>query len=319
MKCVIIYFSLTGNTEKVALAIQKGVKQAAGHCDIIPIKDANPRRLSQYDLIGLGSPVIGVPVAGAEPDNIKDFIHNMRFVGGKYAFAFCTHGTHYELFFPRVVRMLKRRGLIVVGSHDWYGTVYISAMPKPYPTDGHPDDIDLKKAEEFGKEMVENSRKIAAGDTGLIPPVPKSPPHMPPPPMKEGEPFIGDMNLADVLKYHKEKCKYPGCRLCMDNCPVDGIDLTVNPQVIGKPCIGCEFCCKICPTGAMDGSAYNEFAGPISAKDIKGFLLTDLVKAEVEGRFRRLVPADKVGSNSPLYKSHRKHPQWIIGKGLNKA
>ena len=56
MKCVVIYFSLTGNTEKIARAIQTGIRQVAGHCDILPIKEANPRRLRDYDLIGLGNP-----------------------------------------------------------------------------------------------------------------------------------------------------------------------------------------------------------------------------------------------------------------------
>jgi flavodoxin len=87
MKCIVIYFSQTGNTEKVAKAIQAGVKQASGHCDITKIKDANPRRLYEYDLIGLGSPCFG-----REPFNVAAFINKMRFVGGKHVFAFTTHG-----------------------------------------------------------------------------------------------------------------------------------------------------------------------------------------------------------------------------------
>jgi ferredoxin len=205
----------------------------------------------------------------------------------------------------------------VIGTHDWYGSVYIASMPKPYHTDGHPDSIDLKEAEDFGEAIVNRSRKISGGDTTLILPTPKAPQEMPPPPMKSGEPSMGDKMFASELKYHKETCKYPTCRLCMDNCPMDGIDLSITPPVIAKPCINCEFCTKICPTGALDGSSYNEFAGPIAARDVKGFLMTDLIKAEEEGRFRRLVPVDEVGSGSPLYKSHTKHPQWIIGKGLH--
>ena len=56
MKCIAIYFSQTGNTEKIAMAIQKGIKQITGHCDLVKIKDANPRRLYEYDLIGIGAP-----------------------------------------------------------------------------------------------------------------------------------------------------------------------------------------------------------------------------------------------------------------------
>jgi flavodoxin len=89
----VVYFSQTGNTEKVAYAIQAGIKQAAGHCDIVKIKDANPRRLYEYDLIGLGSAVFGVT-------NVYEFIKNMRFVGGKHAFSFCTSGGDPEFFSP---------------------------------------------------------------------------------------------------------------------------------------------------------------------------------------------------------------------------
>ena len=93
MKCVIIYFSQTRNTEKIAKAIQTGIKQATGHCDILTIKEANPKRLYEYDLIGLGSPVML-----KEPPNVTAFISNMRYVGGKHAFSFSSHGTQFMPF-----------------------------------------------------------------------------------------------------------------------------------------------------------------------------------------------------------------------------
>jgi flavodoxin/ferredoxin len=316
MKAVMIYFSQTGNTEKVALAIQKGLKQVTGQCDIIKIKNANPRRLKEYDLIGLGSPVIGSPAIGTEPPSFRAFINNMRFVGGKQAFSFCTHGTHSEVFFPRVVRLLNRRGLVVIGTRHWYGGVNLPYMPKPYPTDGHPDNLDLQEAEDFGREIAELSKKIFSGQTGLIPPAPKLAGKIPAPPKIAGESSLRDREFREMLEYHQEKCRYPKCQLCMDNCPLDGIDLSVNPAVIAKPCMNCQFCAEICPTGALDGSAYNEFAGPIVNRELKTFLMTDIVKAQAEGRFRPLVPADKIGTDLPLYKSHTKHPRWIIGRGL---
>ena len=92
MKVLNIFFSATGNTEKVARAIQAGVKQKAGHCDIIEIREANPRRLYEYDLIGLGSPILDFVVSG----NVTAFINNMRFVGGKHIFVFNTHGTQFH-------------------------------------------------------------------------------------------------------------------------------------------------------------------------------------------------------------------------------
>ncbi|MBN1367784.1 MAG: flavodoxin domain-containing protein, partial [Dehalococcoidales bacterium] len=106
MKCIIVYFSQTGNTEKIARAIQAGVKKTAGHCDIVKMQEANPRRLYEYDLIGLGSPVIGLV-----PGNVAIFIKNMSFLGGKHIFSFCSHGTHPEMYYPDIVRKLNRRGL----------------------------------------------------------------------------------------------------------------------------------------------------------------------------------------------------------------
>ena len=88
MKSIVIYFSQTGNTEMVAGAIQAGISQVIGQCDLAEIRDTDPLRLKDYDLIGIGAPVIG-----GCPKNVLQFVRHMRFVGGKHAFTFCTHGT----------------------------------------------------------------------------------------------------------------------------------------------------------------------------------------------------------------------------------
>ena len=139
MKCIIVYYSQTGNTEKVAKRVQAGVKEAAGNCDLVKIKDANPKRLYEYDLIGIASPIYW-----AEPDNVRDFIKDMWAVGGKHAFVFCTHGTIPKYYFQSIVPKLKSRGLVVIGWDHWYGDCFIPFHPEPYPTAGHPDEIDLK-------------------------------------------------------------------------------------------------------------------------------------------------------------------------------
>jgi flavodoxin/Pyruvate/2-oxoacid:ferredoxin oxidoreductase delta subunit len=316
VKCIVIYFSQTGNTEKVAKAIQSGVKQAAGNCDIATIKDANPRRLYEYDLIGLGSPVFEVV-------NVWDFIKNMRFVGGKHVFAFCTHGGSPGPFLSRIYQKLKDRGPIVIGTRDWYGDCYLLHHIEPYPTKGHPDEIDLQEAEEFGREMVVRSWKIAAGRTELIPPEPAVPPMpqmQPVPDFRATEPWKLISSFPSRLKFHKEKCLYPGCRLCMDNCPMDGIDLSLDPPVIARPCEFCEFCARICPTGALDMNEWVEALikvgvdMPVPTGE-QNPLLSDLAKAEAEGRFRRLLPVEELKPDTYGSMLHKKHPQWIIGKG----
>jgi len=324
MKSIIVYLSITGNTELIAKTIQKGIMNTTGQCDIVKLKEANWRHLWEYDLIGFGCP----PMQGhVETPSFSTFINNMRFVGGKHAFVFATHGTHPEYIFPSMVPKLIDRGLIVIGMYGCYAPCYLSIMPWPYITAGHPDDIDLRETENFGKTMVERSRCISAGETNLIPPVPEAPI---PDQEREKEaaetrakqkeegklPYHASFNA--LRKFHKTKCRYPECRLCMDNCPEDGIDLSVNPPVIGEPCIGCTFCTKICPTGAMDESAWVEASAPMIAESMKSFYLAGSVKAEAEGDFRRLIPLEDIGLDTPVYKKFNKHPQWIIGKGFNK-
>ena len=160
MKSIVIYFSQTGNTEKVAKAIQTGIKQIAGYCDIAKIKDINPKELFEYDLIGLGSAVFG-----GQLGSMAVFLNKLRFVGGKHAFLFCTHGSveHGGDFFPSAYRRAEKSGLVIIGTGDWYGDCYLLHMPQPYPTAGHPDEIDLKEAENFGREMVKRSWRISAG------------------------------------------------------------------------------------------------------------------------------------------------------------
>jgi flavodoxin/formate hydrogenlyase subunit 6/NADH:ubiquinone oxidoreductase subunit I len=308
MKCIVIYFSQTGNTEKMAKAIQKGVKKAAGHCDIAKLKDVNPRRLYQYDLIGLGSSVI----AWAEPGNVRAFISDMKFVGRKHLFYFATHGTKPEHLFPSIIPKLQKKGLTVIGWRSWFANCTLMFMPSPYPTAGHPDEIDLKEAEEFGREMVERSRKISAGETKLIPP---TPPPAAPIPKKEVYDEV-DSKFRSMLKFHEELCIYPKCRLCMDNCPMDGIDLSVKPPVLLNPCIKCCFCMFICPTGALDIDDWLEYATPQIRETVPNVFVPALAEAEAEGRFRRIVPIEKIDYSTPLYKKYNKHPRWVIGKGL---
>ena len=120
MKGIIIYWSQTGNTRKIAYAIQKGMSELLDRCDIAPIikgLEVNPFDLAKYDVIGLGSAVVWSP-----PENVRVLIENLpSSLKGKHIFAFCTHGTYPFDFLPRVARLLTRKGLIVIGTKDWFG------------------------------------------------------------------------------------------------------------------------------------------------------------------------------------------------------
>jgi flavodoxin/Fe-S-cluster-containing hydrogenase component 2 len=294
MRSIIIYFSLTGNTKKVAQAIHKGMSQPGKQCDIATVKEVDIRCLTDYDLIGLGS-----PIWGGAPPNVRRLIEAMPPLQGKHTLVFCTHGAWPERFFPPVLKRLAKKGLIVIGIRDWYGSVNRPALPKPYLTDGHPDEIDLKEAEHFGKEMVELSRRISAGEQS-IPSLPK---------MR----MLPLSKLPRPLpKLNSQECRYPKCRLCMDNCPVDAIDLSVSPPIFAKNCSICYFCEMICPEGAIEVD-YDSRA-KASLPRVKNIFVEVLEKAEAEGRFRRLVPLEDIDWHTPYYKVYSKHPRYVIPK-----
>jgi flavodoxin/NAD-dependent dihydropyrimidine dehydrogenase PreA subunit len=323
MKCLIIYFSLTGNTGKVARAIYEGIRDFVEECHIAMLKDVNPSDLVKYDLIGLGS-----PVHFYEPANVRHFIQRIGSIAGKHCFLFCTHATWPEAFFPSILEALQPTGLLIIGTGHWYGGQFDQQFPTPFLTDGHPDEIDLLEAKDFGRQMIERSRRIWAGETQLIPSLPvgralglqiaehvlrqcvddeKQTPSESK--IQKAKQLI-PRSFKSVAKLNMNKCSYPKCRLCMDNCPMDGIDLSISPPRFAEPCMNCLFCEKICPRGAIECDF--EETVKICRWGTEEIYAPILARAEAEGRFRRLIPLDKVGWDTPYYKVFNQHPRFVI-------
>jgi len=302
LKSLILYFSVTGNTEKIAHAILKGISDAGSQCEIATYKEVSPKHLFQYQLIGFGCPIYGF----VEPLNVRMFISELRGVGGKHAFTFATHGTRPEFFLPSIVTRMRRKGLVVIGFYTCYADVQIGDRRRVYPTAGHPDAIDLKEAEDFGRDVVRRSQRIHAGEVDLIPSLPSWVEYRVEKYKKDrvlreielGVPReFAERNVFSPLQYDKGKCKYPACHRCMEACPVDGLDITVDPPLLGKPCMNCNICIRTCPNGALTREMHFPTIPPeVSRAVFEEFYLKPLARAEAEGRFRRLVPLDQVTS-----------------------
>ncbi|MFC1946151.1 EFR1 family ferrodoxin [Chloroflexota bacterium] len=323
MKSLIIYYSQTGNTRNIARAIHKGMSQMAEQCDIVPLKNARYEDLASYDLIGIGS-----PVWFAETPNVTLWIDGLPYQEGKHAFFFSTHGTMPKLYAPVMSRRLTMKNFTVIGWSDWYGGYRMEGSPVWY-TDGHPDEIDFQDAEDFGKEMSEKSRKIAAGEVQLAPPLPEIPPLLFQPIDLLLRAFhkIPGFSLHGTFTYDKEKCTYPKCRLCVDNCPMGYIDLSGEPKKFGqegdKCNTGCSFCEMICPTGAITrtGEAMNSTLQPESRRleDIarvegKNAFLVEAEEAEAQGKFRVLVDKEQVKMPSHVDPAEVKRPKYKLPK-----
>jgi flavodoxin/Pyruvate/2-oxoacid:ferredoxin oxidoreductase delta subunit len=311
VKSVVVYYSMTGNTKKIAEAIRAGMSRDDERCDIIPLRNIEPGKLAGYDLISLGSPVINQ----REPPNIAAFIQSLTTDAAKYAFVFCTHGANPCRYMQSVVSALMRKGLTVIGWRDWFSSAYYPVIPKPYLTDGHPDAMDLKEAEEFGREMAERGRRIYQGETQLIPTFPTGreydelfePPEVRPTAFPEAMAY-GKLMHDVGIKVSVEKCLYPKCTYCIDNCPALNIGHSASGPVFHNRCAYCYLCEQTCPRAAIEIDwAPLEKAHYVL---VQGWLKKSTDVFEAKGRFRRLVRYEDLGWNTPFWKN--KPPRFKI-------
>jgi len=274
-KACVAYYSATGSTGKVAGAIYRGIKSVMA-CDIARIDRLDPGEMDRYDVVALGSPIWYYRETG----NLRFFIYHMPRMTGKLCIPFCSHGSQPVGFLWSVSQTILKKGMTIIGWNDWFGGAsQVLHMPKPYFTDGHPDDIDLKEAEVFGREMAERAQRIFAGERRLIPEIPSGPDIDPLwVPVHErnatmrrayspegadraaGEEMAAGPAGNAIPEINMDKCVYPRCTACIDTCPVQAIDLamrspgasvSVDPVLIKEACIHCGLCERMCVYDAL--------------------------------------------------------------------
>ncbi|MBU0535911.1 MAG: flavodoxin domain-containing protein [Nanoarchaeota archaeon] len=147
---VIVYFSSTGNTKKVADAIGKGL-QSKLKVRIVPVAKADNNDISKADVVGFGS---GIYMwSSAKP--IKKFVDSLPASREKTAFTFSTSGSGKDMQLNSLKLKLNSKGLCVADSFSckgkdsfgplkWFGGIHKD----------RPNKEDLKKAEEFGRSIA---------------------------------------------------------------------------------------------------------------------------------------------------------------------
>ncbi len=246
MKALIVCFSQTGNTRKIAENIQSGIRRSGHDCDIVSIKHVKNEDLYPYDLIGIGTPTFYY----REPLNVKRFIDGLDKTDGKHCFLFCTHGSIIGNTFFYMQEGLNEKGYKVIDAWDTYADSSLPFYPEVMHTAGHPDSLELSCAEEFGADIFNKSLAIKNGDTETMPVFS----------LVEDTWWAQDaqMLIPEYLKQffpkfeiQTEKCTQ--CMQCQENCPVDAVDLDAQPPEIQKDgCIYCLYCEKQCPEGAIE-------------------------------------------------------------------
>ncbi|MDB9823341.1 hypothetical protein OAC89_06565 [Deltaproteobacteria bacterium] len=262
---IVIYYSGSGNTAKVAGAIHRGMKSVIP-CDISPVapaisKKVKPEDMAKYDVVAIGS----CNWYHREVACVKHLTTDMPRMDGKHCILFATHGTQPQSQFWSMSHNVLKKGMKIIGWNDWYGPdVLPRGNPEHgfHPATGHPDSIDLVEAEAFGRLMAEHSIRIYSGERDLIPRVPTP---------KIGEDSMwsphgvwdGGIGFASpppdaTPLFDFTKCVYPRCTRCIENCPVNAIDFSVmtsastinigestaSPLVLKEGCARCGGLCE---------------------------------------------------------------------------
>ena len=307
---------MTCNTKLIAKAIQKGI---GGNCELAGMNETEPESLVNYDLIGIGSPVIGYK----EPPNVTGFMKNLPQLDGKYGFTFCTHGTCPCGFVAEMVAQMRDKGLTVTGWNDWFGSAFMPYIDRPYFTDGHPDEIDIKEAEEFGKEVFKRTELISRGAVELIPELPEKAEYdkiynTKPLPDELPEDLGIPQSDWDRLKPQliSEKCIL--CGQCADHCPNKAITMDDSSILISHEACGpCHvwFCEQLCPAGAIKVDWEPMEIRAESTRKYFNLLAESMMKYKELRRFRCLFTPEEEGTKAPLSK-RTYHPKIKVKDGI---
>lgn len=150
MKSLVIYYSKTGNTEKVAKAIAKGLD-----ADLRKINEIND--ILEYQFICVGTPVHAF--APAEP--VKEFLGKLPDLLDKKGAGFCTmHMIGAKGTFKILREEMEAKGIKFLGDFSCKGLSRIvgDVGPKIF-NKGRPNEKDLKKAEDFGRELLVKAKE----------------------------------------------------------------------------------------------------------------------------------------------------------------
>ncbi len=251
MKAAIFYFSGTGNTELVAKMLCEEFTQRQYATDLIRMEDILKQKMkidmTQYDLVGIGSQVIGF----AAPSLVYRFIRSLPKTKGTKTFVFRTAGgvapVNYNASKP-MIRMLKRKGYDIF--HERIFSISSNWISK------FDDDVIVKLHEATRKKSGLMCEALTRGEkrvlkTGFIQRA-----------LMECVMLITPLFFRLVGKDYAVADSCTHCGHCIKNCPANNI-IEKNGKIKFKlSCNCCMRCIYSCPQNAIKLRAFSFFAVP---------------------------------------------------------
>ena len=243
-KALIIYFSQGGTTARVAEAIGAGLRGAEYQVDLRQMKDGRLPEPTDYDLLGIGSPVyyFGLPL------NVMEYVEGLPDLSGIPTFTFVLHGTYRGSAGNLLRRALARKGAQEVGHFHCRGTdLFLGYLKQGYLfSPDHPTPEELAQAEVFGREAAAHSlgSQYFAAEYDRRPPVVYCLERL------FTGPWLASNLYSRLFRADGEKCT--ACGLCMKLCPTKNISRSdAEHPVWGRNCLLCLTCELKCPEEAI--------------------------------------------------------------------
>lgn len=247
MNIVLVYFSQTGNTLKVAETMADAFRTKGHTVRTFPMKEVHPADIVRCDVLGVGTPCF----ASQAPTPVKDFLSALPALYGKTAFVFATSGGSPGRVLYDLTRIMQKKGAAVLAGFMGHGTVHHPAPCLIGRMPDRPNMDDLALADAFALAV---ERHLQAGDSGVIPGGRKD----------ALDPNWGFYDLVALIakpfllrillpKPIPDQALCNQCRICAQECPVQSITLDPYPALDGR-CIRCYHCQNICPQTAISSS-----------------------------------------------------------------
>lgn len=131
-KILIIYYSRTGNTKRMAQEVAKGAKREKMPVELKGVEDVKVDDLLNYDGIIIGSPTYYGTMASPIKKLLDDSVKFHGELEGKVGAAFASSanvGGGNETTILDIINAMLIHGMIIQGDHqgDHYGSVAIGA------------------------------------------------------------------------------------------------------------------------------------------------------------------------------------------------
>jgi len=231
----LVYFSPTGTSKRIAVAIAGGIQVSSEHIDLTP----PTARTQEFEKLHDELAVIAAPVySGRIPSEAMYRLRRLRADDTPAVLVVVYGNRHYDDALVELRDLAIELGFRPVAGGAFIGEHSYSTAEVP-TAHGRPDADDLEKAVEFGRKIKEKMSGI--GGSQDIPPLKVPGNH----PYREGVRAAGEP-MDPVTR--EDLCIK--CGKCAEVCPTSAVVVGDVVMTQGDACIWCCACVKSCPSGA---------------------------------------------------------------------